>query len=131
MILPCGFLPEMKLTSFVPSKLTFSEYLRCLNFPLWILWPAIAKQVKESDLSTAPTSSGKFKHLRFSENVNFEGTNSADSILESTFLEEIGDVCMWNSESVTAANKMMRLWSVIQTHKHSVRQTYTKFEIVI
>ena len=78
-----GIQPKMESTLFVPSKLTFSEYLRCLNFLLWILWPAITKQVEESDLfwDTAPTSSAKFKHLKFSENVNFEGTNSFDSIL--------------------------------------------------
>ena len=27
--------------------------------------------------------SGKFKHLKYSENVKFSGTNSIDSILES------------------------------------------------
>ena len=65
--------PKMESTLCVPSKLTFSDYLRCLNFPLWIIWPAIAKQVEESLFwDTAPTSSTKFKHLKFSENVNFE-----------------------------------------------------------
>ena len=34
---------------FVLAKLTFSEYLRCLNFPPWTLWPAITRQVEESD----------------------------------------------------------------------------------
>ena len=38
----------MESTLFAGAKLTFSEYLRCLNFPLWILWPAITKQLKES-----------------------------------------------------------------------------------
>ena len=36
---------KMDSKLFVPAKLTFSEYLRCLNFPLWILWPAKTKQV--------------------------------------------------------------------------------------
>ena len=36
----------METTLFVPSKLTFTEYSRSLNFPLWILWPAITKQVE-------------------------------------------------------------------------------------
>ena len=74
---------EMESTLFVPTKLTFSEYLRCLNFLLLTLWPAKTEQVQESDLfrDTAPTRSGKFKHFKFSENVNFAGTNSVDSIL--------------------------------------------------
>ena len=44
--------PSAKIESilFVPENLTFSEYLRCLNFPLWTFWPAKTKQVKESDL---------------------------------------------------------------------------------
>ena len=68
---------------FVPENLSFSEYLRCLNFPLWTFWPAKTKQVKESDLfwDKAPTRSGRFKHLKFSENDKFSGTNSVDSIL--------------------------------------------------
>ena len=41
---------KMDSTLFVPAKLTFSEYLRCLNFPLWTFWPAKTKQVKESNL---------------------------------------------------------------------------------
>ena len=72
---------------FVPAKLTFSEYLRCLNFPLWTFWPAKTKKGKESNLfrDKVPTKSGKFKHLKFSENVNFSRTNSVDSILERSF----------------------------------------------
>ena len=68
---------------FVPENLTFSEYLECLNFLLWTFLPAKTKQVKESDLfwDKAPTRSGKFKHLKFSENVKFSETNSVDSIL--------------------------------------------------
>ena len=37
--------PKIDSKLFVPAKLAFSEYLRCLNFPLWILWPAKTKQV--------------------------------------------------------------------------------------
>ena len=68
---------------FVPEKLTFSEYLRCLNFPLWILWPAKTKQILESNLFSvsAPTRSKKFKHLKFYENVNFVETNGVDFII--------------------------------------------------
>ena len=73
----------MGSTLVLSAKLIFSEYLRCLNFPLWILWPAITKEADESNLfwDTAPTSCAKFKHLKFSENVNVEGTNNVDSIL--------------------------------------------------
>ena len=42
--------PKMESTLFVPENLSFSENLRCLNFPLWAFWPAKTKQVKESDL---------------------------------------------------------------------------------
>ena len=70
---------------FVPAKLTFSVYLRCLNFPLWILWTAKAKKAQESNLfcDTIPIKSSKIKHLKFSENVNFVETNSVDSILDT------------------------------------------------
>ena len=68
---------------FVPAKLTFSEYLRCLNFPLCILLPVKTKKCEESNLfcDTTPTKKGKFKHLKFSENDKFVETNSVDSIL--------------------------------------------------
>ena len=74
---------KMESTLFVPENLSFSEYLRCLNFPLQTFWPPKTKQVKESNLfwDKAPIKSGKFKHLKFSENVNFEGTSIVDSIL--------------------------------------------------
>ena len=42
--------PKIESTLFVPENLSFSENLRCLNFPLWTFWPAKTKQVKESDL---------------------------------------------------------------------------------
>ena len=82
----CYNSPKVESTLFVPAKLTFSEYLRCLNFPLWILWPAITKQVEKDNLfrDTVPTSSTKFKHFRYSENVSFAGTNDFESILVST-----------------------------------------------
>ena len=83
----------MEWTLFVHAKLTFSEYLRCLNFLLWTLWPAKTKQVLESNLflDTAPTRSGKFKHLKFSENVNFARTNNVDSILKYFTFNKILD----------------------------------------
>ena len=62
-----GYLLELESIQFFQSKLTFS----------------ITEQVEESNLfcDTAPTSSAKFKNLKFSKNVNFEGTSSGDSIL--------------------------------------------------
>ena len=74
---------KMDSKLFVPVKLTFSEYLRYLNFPLLTFWPAKTKQVSEGHLfwDMAPTRSGIFKHLKFSENDKFTGTNSVDSIL--------------------------------------------------
>ena len=36
---------KIESTLFVSTNLSFSKYLRCLKFPLWILWPAKTKQV--------------------------------------------------------------------------------------
>ena len=44
------FITKIESILFVPENLSFSENLRCLNFPLWTFWPAKTKQVKESDL---------------------------------------------------------------------------------
>ena len=68
----------MEKTLFVLSKLTFTVCSRCLNFPLWILWPAISWE--EWSLLRY-TSSAKSKHLKYSENVNFEWTSNVVSIL--------------------------------------------------
>ena len=73
----------MESTLFVLSKLTFSENLRYLNLAL----PVGVVSQKRSFSSTCfvlsgqSINSGKFKHLKYSENVNFEGKNSVDSIL--------------------------------------------------
>ena len=74
---------KMEPTLFVSSKLTFSKYLWCLNFP-----PTITKQVERNDFfwtnlfwDTLPTRSGKYKHHEYSENVNFGETNNVVSIL--------------------------------------------------
>ena len=74
---------KMEMILLVSSKLTFSEYLWCLNFLLWILWPAITKQAEKSDLfwDTAPTRSANFKHPKYFEIVNFEETSNIVSIL--------------------------------------------------
>ena len=62
---------KIESTLFVPENLSFSEYLRCLNFPLWTFWPAKTKQCKESNLfrDKVPTRSGKFKHLKYSVHI--------------------------------------------------------------
>ena len=79
---------ESKL--FVHSKLTFSENLRCLNFPL--LEGALSQKRSVSltcfILTSQNVHSGRFKHFKYSENVNFEGTNSVDSILEVCTVEK-------------------------------------------
>ena len=61
----------------VPSKLTFSENLRCLDLALLV--GAVSQ--KRLLPSTYCRKEYHFKHLKYSENVNFEGTNSVDSIL--------------------------------------------------
>ena len=83
-----SILLEMEMISLVSSKMTFSEYLWRLNFPLWILWPTITKQSEKSDLfwDNTPTRGAKFKHHRYSENVNFEETSNFVSILEWNYL---------------------------------------------
>ena len=73
----------MESTLFVPEKLTFSENLRCLNLPLLV---GALSQKRSLSLTCfvfagQNVHSGKFKHLKYSENVNFAGTNNVDSIL--------------------------------------------------
>ena len=72
---------ESKL--FVPSKLPFSENLRCLTLALLVGAVSQMRSLSSTCFVIAGQSihSGKFKHLKYSENVNFKGTNSADSIL--------------------------------------------------
>ena len=68
---------------FVPENLTFSENLRCLNLPLLV---GALSQKRSLSLTCfvfagQNVHSGKFKHLKYSENDKFSGTNSVDSIL--------------------------------------------------
>ena len=75
----------MESTLFVPAKWTFSENLRCLNLPLLV---GAVSQKRSLSLTCfvfagQNVHSGKFKHLKFSENDKFSGTNSIDSILEN------------------------------------------------
>ena len=77
----------MKSTLLVLSKLTFSENLRCLNLPLLV---GALSQKRSLSLTCfvfagQNVHSEKFKHLKYSENVNFAGTNNVDSILEENF----------------------------------------------
>ena len=75
----------MESTLFVSAKLTFSENLRCLNLPLLV--GAVSQKRLRSEtcfvFAGKSVHSGKFKHLKYSENVNFAGTNNVDSILVS------------------------------------------------
>ena len=73
----------MESTLFVPVNLSFSENLRCLKMPLLVgaisqkRWPSETCFV----FAGQNVNSGKFKHLKYSENVKFAGTNYIDSIL--------------------------------------------------
>ena len=73
----------MESTLFVPKKLTFSENLRCLNFPLLMgtLSPKRLLSLSCFVFAGQNVHSGIFKHLKYSENDKFSGTNSIDSIL--------------------------------------------------
>ena len=74
---------KMESTLFVPVNLSFSENLRCLKMPLLVgaisqkRWPSETCFV----FAGQNVNSGKFKHLKYSENVKFTGTNYIDSIL--------------------------------------------------
>ena len=72
----------MESALFFPSKLTFSENLRCLNLLLLVGVVSQNGSLSSTCFFIAGQSihSRKFKHLKYSENVNFEGTNSVDSI---------------------------------------------------
>ena len=73
----------MESTLLVPSKLTFSENLRCLNLALLV--GAVSQKRSSPQLIVGQSiNNGKFKHLKHSENVNFKGTNNADFILIET-----------------------------------------------
>ena len=74
----------METTLLVLSKLTFSVYLWCLNLALLV--GALSQKrfpQKRSYFSTWFFSilSGKFKHHKYLENVNFEGKSNVVSIL--------------------------------------------------
>ena len=73
----------MESTLFVPSKLTFSENLRCLNLALLVGAVSQKRSLSSTCFVIAGQSihSGKFKHLKYSENVNFEETSNVVSIL--------------------------------------------------
>ena len=73
----------MESTLFVPAKLTFSENVRCLN--LLLLVGAVSQKRSLSStffvIASLSIHGRKFKHLEYSVNVNFEGTNSVFFIL--------------------------------------------------
>ena len=68
---------------FVSTKLTFSENLKYLNLPLLVGVLSEKKLLPLASFVLAGQSiqSRKFKHLKYSENVNFIGTNDFESIL--------------------------------------------------
>ena len=83
--LMCSKPPKIESILFVPENLTFSENLRCLNLPLLV---GALSQKRSLSLTCfvfagQNVHSGKFKHLKYSENVKFSGTNSIDSILRN------------------------------------------------
>ena len=73
----------MESTLFVPAKLTFSENLKCLNLPLLVGAVSLKRSLSWtcSVFAGQSVNSRKFKHLKYSENVNFAGTNKVDSSL--------------------------------------------------
>ena len=73
----------MESTLFVLSKLTFSKNLRCLNLPSLVDALSQKRLLSLTCFVFACQNilSGKFKHLKYSQNVNFTGTNNVDSIL--------------------------------------------------
>ena len=73
---------KIESTLFVPVNLSFSENLRCLKMPLLVGAISQKRLLSLTCFFFAGQSvhSGKFKHLRYSENVSFEGKNSVDSI---------------------------------------------------
>ena len=73
----------MESRLFVLEKLTFSENVRCLNLPLLV---GALSQKRSLSLTCFVFAcqnfhSGKFKHLKYSENVKFAGTNNFEYIL--------------------------------------------------
>ena len=62
------------------SKLLFQPSRMSIHQSAWIFCKGLFALQKEN---TAPNRSSKFKHLKFSENFNFVGTNIVDSILVS------------------------------------------------
>ena len=78
-------IPKMESTLFVCENLSFSKNLRCLNLPLLVGGLSQKRSLSLTCFVFAGQNvhSGKFKHLKYSENDKFSGTNSVDSILNS------------------------------------------------
>ena len=119
---------KMESTLFVPVNLSFSENLRCLKMPLLVgaisqkRWPSETCFV----FAGQNVNSGKFKHLKYSENVKFTGTNYIDSILigifesflKSSFLNgflSILTVCTWffNSTEVYFSQEKPKMKEIL------------------
>ena len=77
----------MESTLFVLSDLMFSENFRYLNLPL-LVSAVSQKRLLSQTCFVFPSQgvhSGKFKHIKYSENVNFAGTTNVDSILSNPY----------------------------------------------
>ena len=100
---------KMESTLFVPVNLSFSENLRCLKMPLLVgaisqkRWPSETCFV----FAGQNVNSGKFKHLKYSENVKFTGTNYIDSILVNSGSENLVVDFFFNIRKSTSKNQML------------------------
>ena len=105
--------------------MTFSENLRSLNLPLPVDAVLQKRLLSETCFVFAGQSvhSGKFKHLKYSEHVNFAGTNNVDSILEiyhrveGVTINEGGP--MWSVKTILSTILVMNLgigWRYFVSH---------------
>ena len=76
----------MEMTLFVPSDLTFSDFydVFCTSAGCGISKEIASKEI--SFFNSFCSMSGKFKHHKKLENVNFEETNNVVFILETNIL---------------------------------------------
>ena len=99
----------MESTLFVPAKLTFSENLRCLNLPLLVGAVSQKRSLSKTCFVFAGqiVHSGKFKHIKYSENIKLSGTNSIDSIL-GKYLFLMGDFwfLIWHTLNYDYCSKL-------------------------
>ena len=117
---------KMESTLFVPVNLSFSENLRCLKMPLLVgaisqkRWPSETCFV----FAGQNVNSGKFKHLKYSENVKFTGTNYIDSIL--TFSEDLK-----NEKNIAkiACTLVLKIFFKTERNKYTQNDSFWKLSI--